>query len=79
MLERYGCEEISSSRDGYCVWSGDDNDSQKISITAKYGCTAVTCRKRYSDNQKAVHLIGYTRHFGRRRRRDGNLRTGEDV
>ena len=60
MLERYGCEEISSSRDGYCVWSGDDNDSQKISITAKYGCTAVTCRKRYSDNQKAVHLIGYT-------------------
>ena len=60
VLQRYDCEEIRTTQEGYHIWKGKDESRQRAAITAEYGCTAVTCRKRYGDRQEAVHLLGYT-------------------
>ena len=59
LLEEYECGDTGSKRGKYSIWEGNNSRRQRDALQEEYGVFSVECRKRYDDEQSAVHLIGY--------------------
>lgn len=71
LLERLGCHQVRGYESGFCVWKGEYNESDQARIEKEYGALTVLKKERYSDNQPAVHLIGYTADTGENGEEEG--------